>query len=89
VTVRVAQEFVARLAVDADAQLVAHRAGGDEQGGLLAEEGGRFFLEPIDRGVFAVDVVADLGRGHGGAHAGRGAGERVAAEVDHGGRLEA
>ena len=79
-----AQKLVARLAVDADADLVAHRAGGDEQRRLLAEQVGDALLEPVDGGVFAEDVVADLGGGHGGAHGGRGAGDRVAAEVDHG-----
>ena len=47
---------------------VAHRAGGDEQAGLLAEQLRGAFLEGVDRRVVAEDVVADLGVGHRAAH---------------------
>ena len=82
--VGVAKEFVARLAVQPHADLVAHRAGGDEQRGFLAEHAGDALFEAADGGVFAEHVVAHFGGGHGGAHAGRGAGDGIAAEVDHG-----
>ncbi len=77
-----ADDLLAVLGVDADGDLVAHGAGGDEDGGLFAEDGGGRLFELIDGGVFAVDVVADLGGGHGLAHGGGGAGDGVAAEVD-------
>ena len=70
------------LAVDADADLVAHRAGGDEQGRLLAEQLGDSLFQLANGGVFAEDVVAHLGGGHRGPHRGRGAGDGVAAKVD-------
>ena len=47
---------------------VAHRAAGDEQPGVLAEEVRGAFLEGDDGRVVAEDVVADLGRGHRPAH---------------------
>ena len=61
---------------------VAHRAAGDEQPGLLAEELGGAFLEGDDGRVVAEDVVADLGLGHGVAHGVGGPRDRVAAQVD-------
>ena len=68
---------------------VAHRPGGDEQAGLLAEQLGGALLEGVDRGVVAEDVVTELGVGHRPAH-GRGrVGDGVAAQVDpwHGARV--
>ena len=62
---------------------VAHRAAGDEEGRLLAEQLGRPLLEGVDGGVVAEDVVAELGLVHGLAHGRRGVGDGVAAEVDH------
>ena len=47
---------------------VAHRPGGDEQAGLLAEQLGGALLEGDDGRVVAEDVVADLGLGHRAAH---------------------
>ena len=44
-------------------------------------------LEGVDRRVLAVDVVADLGVGHGPAHLRRRPGDGVGAEVDHRPRL--
>src|SRR5262249_59920066 len=59
--------------------------GRDEQGRLLAEQPGDALLQAVDGRVLAEDVVADLRGGHGGAHARRRTGGRVAAEVDPGG----
>src|SRR3712207_8825130 len=42
----------------------------------------RSLLECTNRRVLAVDVIADLGRGHGVAHLPRGAGDGVAAQVN-------
>ena len=47
---------------------IAHRAAGDEQPGLLAEQLRGALLEGVDRRIVAEDVVADLGRGHRPAH---------------------
>ena len=82
VAIGFAQEFVAGLAVDAHAELVAHRAGGDEEGRFFAEHAGDSLFEAADGRVFAEDVVAHFGGGHGGAHAGCGASYGIAAEVD-------
>ena len=79
------QDLVAGLGVEAQGELVAHGPAGDEECRLLAQDLGRAALERPDGGILAIDVVADLGRGHGGAHGGRRPGERVAPEVDHAG----
>jgi hypothetical protein len=63
---------------------VAHRPGGHEQAGLLAQQLGGTCLERLDRRVVLEDVVADLGVGHRAAHRGRRVGDGVAAQVDHG-----
>ena len=82
VAIGFAEEFVAGLAVNAHAELVAHRAGGDEESGFFAEHAGDSLFEAADGGVFAENIVADFGGGHGGAHAGGGASYGIAAEVD-------
>ena len=51
---------------------IAHRAAGDEQPGLLAEQLRGALLEGDDGRVVAEDVVADLGLGHRPAHRRRG-----------------
>lgn len=84
-----AEQFIAWLAVDAYPELVAHCAGGDERRVFFAQQVGDAFFESADGRVLAEDVVAHFGGGHRGPHGSGGAGERVATEVDHGGRLEA
>ena len=66
----------------ADAEHVRHRARRAEQPGLVPEQLGDVRLERVDGRVLAVDVVADLGVGHGLAHAGGGPGDGVGAQVD-------
>ena len=68
--------------MDPDGDLVRHRPGGDEQGGLFAGDLGRLGLEGVDRGVLAIGVVADFGLGHCTPHPGGRAGQRVASDVD-------
>ena len=77
-------DFLAGAGVEADGDLVAHGAGGDEYGCFAGEDLGGASFEAVDGGVFAVDVVAYLGGGHGGAHLWSGLGEGVAAQVDVG-----
>ena len=54
--------------VEAHGDLVAHRPGGQEDCGLLAEQLGDFLAEGDDRRVEAALFVADLGVGHRPAH---------------------
>ena len=61
---------------------VALRAAGDVEAGLLAEQLGGLRLQGVDRGVLAVDVVADLGLEHGAPHLRRWQGNGVAPQVD-------
>ncbi len=75
--------------VDPQRDLVPHRAGRDEEGRLEAEDLGRPLLEASDRRVLAVDVVADLGLGHGAAHRRRRLRDGVGTEVGTGGRARA
>ena len=74
VRVGVAEHFLAGLADQPHADLVAHRPRRHEQRGLVAEQVGDPLLERVDRRVLAVDVVPDLGLGHRPAHRRRWAG---------------
>ena len=69
-------------AQDPEGDLVGHDPGGHEEGGRLAHPLGVGLFQGVDRGVFAVLVVAHLGLGHGPAHLRRGLGDGVAAEID-------
>ena len=80
----IAEEFVAGLRVDLDADLVRHRAGRHVQGSFFAEQRRDALLQPIHRRVFAEDIVADLGRSDGRPHTGGGPGDGIASEVDNG-----
>ena len=82
VAVGLAEEFVAGAAVDPHRELIAHRARRDEQGRLLAEHFGDAILERDDGRIFAEDVVADFGGGHGRAHRWRGFRDSIAAQID-------
>jgi hypothetical protein len=62
------QVFVAAFAVRHQAQQVGLRAGGHEQPGLETQIVGQPLLQRVDRGIFAVHVVADVGYQHGLAH---------------------
>ena len=82
VAIGLAQELVARLAVDPHRDLVAHRARGDEHGRLLAEHVGDPRFERVDGRVLADHVIAHLGRGHRRAHRRRRFRDGVAAKID-------
>lgn len=67
----VAEDGVRRLRqVRAQRQLVAHRAGEDEQGGRVAGEGREVGFEREGGGVFEEDVVEEGGLRDGCQHAG-------------------
>ncbi len=76
VAIGFAQEFVAGLAVHTQAELVAHRAGGNVESRFFAQHLGDPLLESPHGGVVAEHVVADVGGGHGGAHARASGGSR-------------
>ena len=75
--------LVPTLAVAENAEQISLRAARHEQGRLLAEHLRAQVLEAVDRRVLAIDVVTNLGCGHGGSHRRRGNGHGVAAQVDH------
>ncbi len=77
-----AEQLVTRRAVDPHADLVGHGAGGNEQRGLLAQDRGDPLFEGPDRRVLAIDIVPDLGLGHGPTHRRGGPGHRVGPQVD-------
>ena len=81
VVVPAGQELVTSLAVGKNSSQVGLGARGAKEGSLLAGQSGDPFLEGVDRGVLAVDVVADRGFGHGPTHGRCGPGDGVAAEV--------
>ncbi|MNN71954.1 hypothetical protein D3C81_1879440 [compost metagenome] len=74
--------LVATFAMGHQPQQVAHGAGGHEERGLEAEALGQAGFQAVDRGVLAIDVVAQFGALHGLAHAASGLGDGVAAQVD-------
>ena len=76
------QIFFAALAVGQQGDQVALAAAGQKEPGGLAGPGGQLGFQPIERRVFPIDIVADHSFGHGLAHAGAGAGYRVAAQVN-------
>ena len=80
---RLGDHLLAGLGVQADGNLIAHGAGGNEQGCFAGKCLGGATLKKVDRGVFPVNIVAHLGRGHGGAHLRAGASDSIGAEVDH------
>ena len=61
---------------------VRHAAGGGPERGLDAEQVGDTGLERGEGRVAVEDVVADVRPGHRLAHGGRGAGDRVGAQID-------
>ena len=73
---------VARTGERAQRHLVGHRARRQPERRLLAEQLGDALLQRVDRRVFAELIVADVGRGHRGAHAGRGIRDGIGAEID-------
>src|SRR5262249_7562972 len=75
-------DLVTRLRQDFETDLVRHRAARHEQRGLFAEQFGDPLLQPVDRGVLAVLVVADRCRRHSLAHPGRRKGHGVGTKVD-------
>ena len=68
--------------VQPHADLVGHRAGRHVERGLLAGDLGGALLQPVDGGIVAEPVVADLRVGHRLAHGGGGSGDGVRTEVD-------
>ncbi len=68
--------------MDAEADLIAHRAGRHVNGRFLSQHVGDTFFKPPNSWIVAEDVVAHVGGRHSGAHAGRGARDSIAAEVD-------
>ncbi len=83
VRARFADHFLAVIGVHLDRDGVAHGAGGHKQAGFFAHDFRGALFQPIDGGVFAINVVADFGFGHGAPHRGRGARDCVASQVDH------
>src|SRR5262245_59064352 len=63
--------FLTRSRVQLDCGLISHRAGGHEDRRLFFKDLSRALLQPIYSRVFAVNIVANFGFGHGPAH-GRG-----------------
>src|ERR1700675_2415558 len=77
-----AKDFVSVVGPDFDGDEVAHAARGNEQSRFLPEDFRSAFLELVDRGIFAVNVVAHFGGGHGAAHFVAGARDGIAAEIN-------
>ena len=75
----IADDFFPVPRVQLDPDGVAHGAGGQKQRSLLAEHLGDALLKLSDGRILAVNVVADLGLGHGAPHGGSRFGHGIAA----------
>ena len=63
-----ADYLIARLRPYFDGDQVSHRPARHEERGFAAENFRRTFLQAVYRGIFAVNIVANLGLRHGAAH---------------------
>ena len=80
---RLGDHLLARLRVKPNADLVAHRSGGDKERSLAAKDLRGAPFQQIDGRVLAVDIVTHLGRGHRRAHLSRGPCHCVRTQVDN------
>ena len=72
-------DFLARLRVEANGELIGHRAGWHEERGLFPKHRGRHLLEAIHGGIFAVDIVSHFSACHCLSHGFGGFRDRIAA----------
>ena len=79
---RFADHFLPVLRMQADRDLIAHGAGGDKDCSFALENFRGALLQPVDRRVFAIDIVADFRGGHGGTHRRSWLGHGVAAQIN-------
>jgi hypothetical protein len=79
----VGQDLVARTRVDLDRDLVAHGAGGQVDGGFLAEQLGHHLLQPVHGRILALLLVAHFRLAHEAPHVRGGLGQGIAVEIDH------
>ena len=77
------QHFIAAGAVGHQCAQIALRAARHKERCLFAEQGRHALLQRIDAGVVAEHIVAHCRTGHGVAHTGGRACDRVAAQIDH------
>ena len=75
-------DIVAGPRQDLERDLIGHRAARNEDRGLLAEQCRHAFLQQVDRRIFAVLVVADLGFGDRAPHARRRLRHGVGTKID-------
>ena len=78
-----ANHLVAVMRPHLDGDEVPHATCGNKQRRLFSKNLGRAFFQPVDRGVFSVNVIADLGLGHGLSHLRCGPRHRIAPQVHH------
>ena len=76
-------DLVAGAAMNQECNLVAHRAGGQEDGGLLAQKRRHFFAERVYARVLVALFVAYRRFGHRAAHFRAGPGLGIAVKIDH------
>src|SRR5262249_2407444 len=75
-------DLLTRLGLNPDGQLIGHGTRRHKQGGLLAQQACRHVLEPVDRGIFSIHIVADFSLRHGLAHGFSRLGHGIAAQVN-------
>ena len=75
-------DVIPRTGQQLQADLVGHRAARHEESSFLAEQFGDALLQPVDRGILAILVVAHRCFRHCLSHLRRGPGHRVGAQID-------
>ena len=80
---RLAHHLLPMLGVQTDRHLVAHCPGGHIQPRLAPKYLRRPSLQPVHCGVFAVHVIAHLGRRHRRPHPRRRPSHRIASQINH------
>jgi hypothetical protein len=80
VSIGIDEDFVARLCVCSDRELICHRSRRHEQGGLLAQHFRHAGFKALHGGLVTEHIIAHLRVRHCCAHAWRGLGDGVTAE---------
>src|SRR3954468_6683401 len=78
----VADHLAPGAGMEVQGDLIAHRAGGDEDRRLHTHGRRGLLLQAIDGRILAEDVVPHLGLGHGPAHLRVGLGHRIGTQID-------
>src|SRR5215472_17665039 len=78
-----ANHFIPVMRPNLDANQIPHAAGRHKQSCLFPEHLRRALLQPVDRGIFSIHVIANFGFRHRPPHLRRRPRHRVASQIHH------